>query len=176
MNNNWTTRRVFTLSSLFMVLILNMTLILNWWNLRFHQAYDGRMMLQRHVRCSSVQCRVTIKSYLIDNANFLGKRWCLAFSMHYLTLATLLDRAVPVCTCEMFCFTGMINVLPKIVLILPGADSSSSHVKKKVAKFVYFLETTMYECLIFWIRMTICITLAVNYALFRLGVTPGRLL
>ena len=57
---------------------------------------------------------------------------------------------------------------PKIELILPGADSSSSHEKKKVAKFVYFLETKMYECLIFRISMTVCITLAVNSPLFRL--------
>ena len=150
MKNKWTTRRVFTLSSLFMVLILNMALILNWWNLRFHQAYHGQMMLQRHVRCSSVQCRVTIKSYLIDNTNFLGKRWFLAFSMHYLTLATLLDRAVPVSTCEMFCFTGMINVLPKIVLILPGAGSSSSHEKKrggKVCKFSWNHDVRMFDIL-----------------------------
>ena len=69
--------------------------------------------------------------------------------MHYLTLATLLDHALPVCTCEMFCFTGMMQVLTKIVLILPGADSPSFREKKKVAKFVYFLETMMYECLIF---------------------------
>ena len=142
---------------------------------KFHQTYHGRMMFQRHVRCSSVQCRMTIKSYLIDNTNFLGKRWCLAFLMHYLTLATLLDHALPVCTCEMFCFTGMMQVLTKIVLILPGADSPSFREKKKVAKFVYFLETMMYECLIFWISMTVCITLAVNSALFRLRVTPGRL-
>ena len=68
---------------------------------RFHQAYHGRMMLQQHARCSSVQYRMTIKSYLIDNTYFLGKRY-LAFSMHYLTLATLLDHALPVYTCEMF--------------------------------------------------------------------------
>ena len=105
---------------------------------RFHQTYHGRMRLQRHVRCSSVQCRMTIKSYLIDNTNFLGKRRCLTFSMHYLTLATFLDHAVPVCTCEMFCFTGMLQVLPKIVLILPGADSSSSHEKKKGGKVCIF--------------------------------------
>ena len=105
---------------------------------RFHQTYHGRMRLQRHVRCSSVQCRMTIKSYLIDNTNFLGKRRCLAFSMHYLTLATLLDHAVPVCTCEMFCFTGLLQVLPKIVLILPGADFSSSHEKEKGGKVCIF--------------------------------------
>ena len=105
---------------------------------RFHQTYHGLMRLQRHVRCSSVQCRMTIKSYLIDNTNFLGKRRCLAFSMHYLTLATLLDHAVPVCTCEMFCFTGLLQVLPKIVLILPGADFSSSHEKEKGGKVCIF--------------------------------------
>ena len=128
------------------------------------------MMLQRHVRCSSVQCLMTKKSYLIDNTNFLGKRWCLAFSMHYLTLTMLLDHTVPVSTCKMFCFKGIMHVLPKIVLILPGADSSSSHEKKKkVPKFAYFLETTMYECLIFWISMTVCITLAVNSVRFRLA-------
>ena len=104
---------------------------------RFHQIYHGRMMLQRHVWCSSVQCRMSIKSYLIDNTNFLGKRWYLAFSMHYLTLATLLDHAVPVCTCQMFCFTGMMHVHSKIVLILPGADSSSSHEKKKRWQSLY---------------------------------------
>ena len=104
---------------------------------RFHQTYHDRMMLQ-HVRCSSVQCRMTIKSYLIENTNFLGKRWCRAFSMHYLTLAMLLDHAVPVCTCEMFCFTGIMHVLPKIVLILPGADFSSSHQKKKGGEVCIF--------------------------------------
>ena len=76
----------------------------------------------------------SIKSYLIDNTNF----WCLTFSMHYLTLATLLDYAVPVCTCEMFCFTGMMHVLPKIVLILLGGDSSSSHEKKKGGEVCIF--------------------------------------
>ena len=104
---------------------------------RFHQTYHGRVMLQLHVRCSSVQGRMTIKSYLIDNTNFLGKKWCLAFWMHYLTLATLLDYAAPVCTCGMFCITGIIPVLPKIVLILPGADSSSSHEKKKRWRSLY---------------------------------------
>ena len=72
------------------------------------------------------------------STNFLGKRWCFAFWMHYLTIATLLDYAVPVCTCGMFCFTGMMPVLPKIVLILPGADSSSSHEKKKGGKVCIF--------------------------------------
>ena len=130
---------------------------------RFHQTY-GRMMLQRHVRCFSVQCRLTIKVYLTDNTNFFGKKWCLAFSMHYLTLATLLDHAVPVCTCEMLCLTSMMQVLPNFVLILPGAHTFSSHEKKKGAKFVYFLDTTKYECLIFWISMTVSINLAVNPA------------
>ena len=120
-------------------------------------------------------CRMTIKNYLIDNTNFLGKRWCLAFSMHFLTLATLLDIAVSVCTYEVFCFTGMMHVLPKIVLILPGTHSSSSHEKKKVAKFVYFLENAMYNCLIFWISKRVCINLAVNPALFRLGVRETSL-
>ena len=104
---------------------------------RFHQTY-GRMMLQWYVRCFSVQCRLTIKIYLTDNTNFFGKKWCLAFSMHYLTLATLLDHAVPVCTCEMFCFTGMMCVLPKVVLILPGADSFLSHEKKKSGEVCIF--------------------------------------
>ena len=105
---------------------------------RFHQTYHGRVMLQLHVRCSSVQGRMTIKSYLIDNTNFLGKRWCLAFWMHYLTLTTLLDYAVPVWLCyAVLCITGMIPVLPKIVLILPGADSSSSHEKKKRWRSLY---------------------------------------
>ena len=126
-NNKWTIRQAFTLLSLFMVLILN----------RFYQTY-GQMMLQRRVRYSSVQYRMTIKSYLIDNTNFVRKRSCLAFSMHYLTLATLLGHAVPVCACKMFCFTGMMHVLPKIVLTLPGAHSSFSHEKKKMVKFAYF--------------------------------------
>ena len=141
---------------------------------RFYQTY-GQMMLQRHVRYSSVQCRMTIKSYLIDNTDFVRKRSCLTFSVHYLTLATLLGHAVPVCTCKMFCFTDMMHVLPKIVFTLPGAHSSLSHEKKKMVKFTYFFETMMYECLIFWISMMICINLAVNSALFRLGVMPGRL-
>ena len=97
---------------------------------RFHQTYHVRMMQKQHVRCSSVQCRMAIKIYLTDNTNFLGKR-CLAFSMHYLTLATLLDHAVPVCTREMFSFPGIMNMIPKIVLILPGAHSSSSQEKKE---------------------------------------------
>ena len=115
MNNKRTTRQAFTLSSLLMALILNRD-------------------FTRHIMgewCSSVQCLMTKKTYLIDNTNLLGKRWCLAFSMHYLTLTMLLDHAVPVSTCKMFCFKGIMHVLPKIVLILPGADSSSSHEKKK---------------------------------------------
>ena len=58
--------------------------------------------------------------------------------MHYLTLATLLDHALPVCTCEMFCFTGMMQVLTKIVLILPGADSPSFREKKKGGEVCIF--------------------------------------
>ena len=58
--------------------------------------------------------------------------------MHYLTLATLLDHALPVCTCEMFCFTGMMQVLTKIVLILLGADSPSFREKKKGGEVCIF--------------------------------------
>ena len=141
---------------------------------KFQQTYHGWMMLQQHVRCSSVQCHRTIKSYLIDNTNFLGKRRCLAFSMHYLMLAKLLDH-VPVCTCEMFWFSGMMYVLTKVVSILLGADSSMSHEKKKGGKICIFSWNHNYECLIFWISMMVCITLAVNSVLFRLGVTPRRL-
>ena len=92
-------------------------------------------------------CRMTIKNYLIGNTNFLGKRWCLAFSMHFLTLATLLDYAVSACTCEVFCFTGMMHVLPKIVLILPGTHSSSSHEKKRWRSLYIFLKP---RCMTVW--------------------------
>ena len=40
-------------------------------------------------------------------------------------------------------------------------------------KFVYFLETTMNEWLIFWINMMICINLVVNYVLFWLRLCQG---
>ena len=46
---------------------------------RFHQAYHGRMMLQQHARCSSVQYRMTIKSYLIETHIFLVKDDILLF-------------------------------------------------------------------------------------------------
>ena len=70
---------------------------------RFHETLHSRMMLQRHVRCTLVQRRMAIKSYLINNIISLVKNDVL-LSMHYLTLATLFDHAVPVHNCEMFCF------------------------------------------------------------------------
>ena len=36
----------------------------------------------------------------------------------------------------------------QICIILPGTRSSS-HEKKKLTKFVYFLKTTIYECSVF---------------------------
>ena len=129
-------------------------------------------MLQRHIICSSVHCRMTIKSYLIDNTNFLGKRWCLAFSMYYLNVLYVSNVAWPCCACL---------YLRNVLLYRYDAGASQncanltrdrfflvSREKKRVPKFVYFLETTMYECLIFWTSMTVCITLTVNSALFRL--------
>ena len=41
---------------------------------RFHEPLHGQMMLQRNVRCFSVQRLMIIKSYLKNNANFLGKK------------------------------------------------------------------------------------------------------
>ena len=38
------------------------------------------MKFQQHVRCSSVQCYITKKSYLMKNPNFPVKKWCLAFN------------------------------------------------------------------------------------------------
>ena len=70
---------------------------------RFSQTHHGRMMLQRHVKCSSVQCRMTVQSYLIKNANFRGKKWCLAFS----TLFDVNNAVWPCCAClylRSFCF------------------------------------------------------------------------
>ena len=71
-------------------------------------------------------------------------------SMHYLTFATLFDHSLPVYTCEMFglAFTGMIHLLRKFTLTLSEKYSLSDENKKRVAKFVYFLEGTMCECLI----------------------------
>ena len=63
---------------------------------RFHETLYGSLMLQRHIRCSSVQLRMTIKIFLVKNDVLL--------SMHYLTLAALSDHAVSVYNCEMFCF------------------------------------------------------------------------
>ena len=60
----------------------------------------------------------------------------------------------------------------KFVLILSGKHSSSH--EKKVAKFLYFLATTMYECSIFLVNMIVRSNLAVNSVLFRLKVMPGR--
>ena len=47
-----------------------------------------------------------------------------------------------------FCLHLSLILLRKFVLILPGRDSLS-HEKKKLTKLVYFLETTLYESLIF---------------------------
>ena len=58
-------------------------------------------------------------------------------SMNYLILTMLFDHAVAVYTCEMFCFTGMIHVLCKFVLILPG-KYSSPHKKTKCDKVCIF--------------------------------------
>ena len=55
--------------------------------------------------------------------------------MDYLTLAALFDHAVPFILAKCFAFTGMIHVLRKFALILPGTH--------------HFLEATMYECWIF---------------------------
>ena len=43
---------------------------------------------------------------------------------------------------------------------------SSSHEEKKLTKFVYFLETTMYECFIFWTNIMVLINLVANFVLF----------
>ena len=139
---------------------------------RFHQKHHGRMMLQRHVRCSSVQHVIwPWNSYLIKNANFHGKKkkWCLAFNA-LLTLAALFDYVVTVDTCEMFCFHRYGSCASQICIDLTTGTSNVTN----VAKFVYFLETTMYECSIFWMNMMVCSNLVVNSMLFWLGVMPGR--
>ena len=38
--------------------------------------------------------------------------------------------------------------------------------KKKLTKFVYFLETMMYKCLIFWTNIMVHINFVVNFVLF----------
>ena len=54
---------------------------------RFHQTHHVQIMLQRHVKCSSVQHRMTMKHYLIKSTNLRGKNDVL-LSSHYLTLAS----------------------------------------------------------------------------------------
>ena len=70
---------------------------------RLHLTYHGWMKLQRHVRCSSVQCCMTKKSYLIKNENFPGKKWCLAFNALF-DVSNVAWPFLPVYTCKMFCF------------------------------------------------------------------------
>ena len=47
--------------------------------------------------------------------------------------------------------------------------------EQNLTKFVYFLETMMYESSVFQINMMVCINLVVNSVLFRFRVTPGIL-
>ena len=70
---------------------------------RFHQTHHGRMMLQQHVRCSSVQCRMIMKCYVIKNANFCGKKWCLAFNALF-DFSNVVWPCCAVYTCETCCF------------------------------------------------------------------------
>ena len=44
------------------------------------ESYISLENFQQHVRCFSVQCCMTKKSYIIKNPNFPGKKWCLAFN------------------------------------------------------------------------------------------------
>ena len=68
---------------------------------------------------------------------------------------------------QLFAFIWFQN----FALILPGTNSLSYEKKE----FVYFLETVMYECLIFWINMMAWINLVINSMLVWLEIMPGRL-
>ena len=84
--------------------------------------------------------------------------------MHYVTLATLFDHALPLYTCEMFSFH---RYDPRALQICVNLIRSTFLVlRKKLPKFVYFLATTMYECSIFGMGMIVCSNLVVNSVLF----------
>ena len=83
------------------------------------------------------------------------------------------DLGTSLLLCSSHLFASLI-LLRKFELILPGTRSSF-HEEKKVTKFVYFLETTMYECSIFWINIMVRVNLFVNSVLFWQEVMPGRL-
>ena len=94
-------------------------------------------------------------SYFSQEAQFILKN-ILPCMWRYLDTSVLL--------CPSCLFASLI-LLCKFVLILPETHSLS-HEKKMVTKFVYFLETTMYECSIIWMNMILFINLVVNSALF----------
>ena len=69
-----------------------------------------------------------------------------------------LDASLQLCVSHLF---ASLVLLRKFVLCqghVPGLTR-----KKKLTKFVYFLETTIYECLIFWTNIMVSINLVVNF-------------
>ena len=80
------------------------------------------------------------------------------------------DLGTSLLLCPSHLFVSLF-LLRKFALILSGTRFR----KNKQTKFVYFLETTMYKCLIFWINTMIRINLVVNSVLFWLEVMPGSL-
>ena len=65
-------------------------------------------------------------------------------------------------------FVGITYLAFQICIILP-VTRSSSHEKKKLTKFLYFLKTTKYECSIF------CINMVRTNLVVILEVMPGIL-
>ena len=51
----------------------------------------------------------------------------------------------------------------------------NSFFRENLSWLLLFLETMMYECLISWMKIVVCINLVVNSVLFWLGTVPGRL-
>ena len=91
---------------------------------------------------------------------YFKKAYCAAYGETWIWVCSY------ICLHLLFCFV--------LTCIRPGTRPLS-HKGKKPTKFVYFFETTMYECSIFWINIMVCINLVVNSMLFWIEVKPGRL-
>ena len=72
-----------------------------------------------------------------------------------------LDTSLQLCVSHLF---ASLILLCRIVLYQGHIPRLMR--KKKLTKFVYFLETMMYKCLIFWTNIMVHINLVVNFVLF----------
>ena len=131
-----------------------------------------------HFKCCFCLQRIAAKPYSANKAKqfftdfffFVGILFIFSLKKHIVLHVERLGYEFA----DMFVTFVCISYFALQICIRPRTRFSS-HKEKKVTKFVYFFETRMHECWIFWINIMVSINLVVNSMLYWIEVKVGRL-